>query len=171
MNKTILLAGCFLLAFLALAGCAAVASPAPPASTPPAPQEGTALDGWDGLVTDENLDRDAAQPHNWWIVDWSGSDAHSGLAYYDVQVKKGAGGTWVNWRTGVSDARGLFLHAASGSVRAKHPPPKCTVTVSGLWRRMLRPYCRWRGTGNHFEEVLWREYTLLPMLTPISTQL
>jgi predicted phage tail protein len=58
----------------------------------------------------------ATQPHNWWLVVWSGSDAHAGLAYYDVQYKKGAGGSWTNWRIGVSDTQGLFLHAALGEL-------------------------------------------------------
>jgi hypothetical protein len=49
-------------------------------------------------------------------VDWSGSDAHSGLAYYDVQVKKGAGGTWANWLTGAVSTRGLFVRATPGAI-------------------------------------------------------
>jgi predicted phage tail protein len=58
----------------------------------------------------------AAQTHNWWLVDWSGSDAHSGLARYDVQYKNGSGGTWVNWLAGVVHTRGLFLRATPGAL-------------------------------------------------------
>jgi len=32
-------------------------------------------------------------------VNWSGSDAVSGIATYDVQYKDGAGGMWTDWLT------------------------------------------------------------------------
>lgn len=41
-------------------------------------------------------------------VSWSGTDAASGVATYDVQVADGAGGAWQNWRTGVVSTSAIF---------------------------------------------------------------
>ena len=51
MNKTILLAGCFLLAFLALAGCAAAVTPTPAPPTSPAPEGSVAPNSVQNYVT------------------------------------------------------------------------------------------------------------------------
>jgi hypothetical protein len=69
MNKTILLTGCFLLAFLALAGCAAVASPtSTPMPAPPAPQGGVALDDGGGGLEMVKLEMSHAPRPNETVV-------------------------------------------------------------------------------------------------------
>jgi len=57
-----------------------------------------------------------AQVHDWWSVDWSGSDAHVGVSHYDVQYKEGSGGVWTNWLMATQDTRGLFIHATPGQM-------------------------------------------------------
>lgn len=42
-------------------------------------------------------------------VTWSGADAVSGLAAYDVQYRDGAEGPWVNWLLATSVTQGLFV--------------------------------------------------------------
>jgi uncharacterized repeat protein (TIGR01451 family) len=41
-------------------------------------------------------------------VTWSGQDAWSGIATYDVQVRDGAEGTWIDWLTGTTATSGIF---------------------------------------------------------------
>jgi len=55
-------------------------------------------------------------------VSWSGSDSHSGVWFYDVQVRDGAGGAWTNWQstTTLTSAQfaGEFGHTYYFRVRA-----------------------------------------------------
>jgi hypothetical protein len=46
---------------------------------------------------------------NYFTVRWSGSDALSGLADYDIQFREGAAGTWTDWLTSVVPEEGWFL--------------------------------------------------------------
>jgi len=41
-------------------------------------------------------------------VSWTGSDATSGVAYYDVQYRVDTGGTWTNWLTHTSETSAIF---------------------------------------------------------------
>jgi hypothetical protein len=54
------------------------------------------------------------QTHNWWLVAWSGSDEHSGIAHYDVQYRVGLDGPWTDWRVDTASTQGLFTHATPG---------------------------------------------------------
>jgi hypothetical protein len=42
-------------------------------------------------------------------VRWAGSDAGSGVLYYDVEYKDGAAGSWTAWRTATDETTGLFV--------------------------------------------------------------
>ena len=64
--------------------------------------------------------RDCLPPTSWieplppWVnttpftVTWTGRDAWSGIATYDVQVRDGYEGTWTGWLTGTSATSGTF---------------------------------------------------------------
>jgi hypothetical protein len=41
-------------------------------------------------------------------ISWSGSDATSGIANYDVQYRDGAGGTWTDWQTSTTATSASF---------------------------------------------------------------
>lgn len=41
-------------------------------------------------------------------VSWSGSDASSGIASYDVQYREGAGGVWTDWLAGATATSAVF---------------------------------------------------------------
>ena len=58
------------------------------------------------------------QTRNWWVVAWSGSDAHSGVAHYDVQYQVEPDGAWTNWLVDTASTQGLFIHAAPGQFYA-----------------------------------------------------
>ncbi|MEW6679857.1 MAG: DNRLRE domain-containing protein [bacterium] len=44
-------------------------------------------------------------------VSWSGSDDISGIKYYDVQYKDGQNGSWIDWKTNVTDTSASFSGA------------------------------------------------------------
>jgi hypothetical protein len=58
------------------------------------------------------------QTRNWWMVAWSGSDAHSGVAHYDVQYQVEPDGAWTDWRVDTATTQGLFVHAIPGQFYA-----------------------------------------------------
>jgi hypothetical protein len=41
-------------------------------------------------------------------VSWSGSDATTHVASYDVQYRVGSGGSWTTWRTATQDTSAVF---------------------------------------------------------------
>ena len=43
------------------------------------------------------------------MVSWSGSDAHSGIASYDVQYRIGSGGAWTNWLLSTTATSATYL--------------------------------------------------------------
>jgi hypothetical protein len=47
-----------------------------------------------------------------YFVRWSGKDDRSGIASYDVQVRRGTEGSWGNWLSGTRADEGLFKLAA-----------------------------------------------------------
>lgn len=51
----------------------------------------------------------AIQVHTWFRVDWTGSDAASGIDHYDIQSRIGPGGAWTDWLLGTQSTSGLFL--------------------------------------------------------------
>lgn len=50
----------------------------------------------------------ATQTSASFLVSWSGSDATSGLKWFDVQYKDGASGSWTNWMTQATNASATF---------------------------------------------------------------
>jgi len=54
----------------------------------------------------------AASPANslqtYFTVTWSGTDAHSGVASYDVEYRVGSDGEWIPWLSAVADSSAVF---------------------------------------------------------------
>ncbi len=47
-------------------------------------------------------------------VDWSGSDGTSGIVSYDVEVRDGANGTWVNWQPDTPATSATYTDTVTG---------------------------------------------------------
>ncbi len=88
-------------------------------------REGNLLAGFN--PTDCLLPRAWVEPLPLWVgttdftVTWSGEDAWSGVAAYDVQVRDGYEGVWTDWITGTAATAGLFtgLHGHTYFFRAR----------------------------------------------------
>ncbi|MFN8595746.1 MAG: hypothetical protein U0559_06145 [Anaerolineae bacterium] len=79
------------------------------------------------------------------FVSWSGSDIGSGLANYDVQVKDGSAGTWVDWQTATTSTSGNYpgvgghtyyfrsrAHDISGNLEAWPTTQDASTTIETL---------------------------------------
>ncbi len=55
-------------------------------------------------------------PDGHYSVHWSGSDATSGIASYEVEYKVGSGGTWTPWLTGTSQTGATYPNPVTTTV-------------------------------------------------------
>lgn len=50
------------------------------------------------------------------LVKWSGSDAHSGVATYNIDYSPDGGSNWIRWLTNKADTSGVFYPPDSGGI-------------------------------------------------------
>ncbi|MCL5961363.1 MAG: N-acetylmuramoyl-L-alanine amidase [Chloroflexi bacterium] len=84
-------------------------------------RESKSADQYDAFTTVDNtapvlsLSVPPNPVHNWFVINWSGSDAISGMANYDVDISGDGMNTWQPWLRGATGTSALFVDGVPGA--------------------------------------------------------